>query len=393
MFARGRAASFVVITDRLRHRPATALAMLKAVQQRRRFHPLPQPSRQRHQQPHATHFRGSYRRSSSTRRARGDDSGHCTGVTVLHPPLPLAVAARVHDLPAERGRYAMQPKLDGYRCAGFGSLGLLQSRQGSTALTDRFPEVVADLAALGDVVVDGELVALRGGRLVFTALQFGPERRAREHVTAALIVFDLLGHEDRDLRGLPYVERRAALERLLARPLPHVQLIEETEDPQAAREWLGPAWGAAGVEGVVGRPLRSRYAPGTRSGWIKVRQTITVEVVVLGVVGADVLVLGQPDRAGRFRVRGLSHPVPAGLRAELAALLRPDDTRPGLVELPPSVGGLPGGPPISYVPVRPECVVEITADTAVDHGGIQRHRVTVVRVRPDLTTADLPIRG
>lgn len=159
---------------------------------------------------------------------------------MLHPPVSLAVAARVRELPAEPG-WSCEPKLDGYRCCGFSHAGLLQSRQGSTAMTSRFPEVIADLSTLGDVVIDGELVALREGRLVFSALQAGPVRRARDHVTALLVVFDLLAIDDQDLRWKPYFERRAALERRLDQPLPHVQLIEHTCDLRVAQEWMSIA--------------------------------------------------------------------------------------------------------------------------------------------------------
>lgn len=80
---------------------------------------------------------------------------------------------------------------------------MLQSRAG-TDLALRFPEVVPSLRGLGDVVLDGELVALRQGQLDFPALAVGPARRRREQVEVLLVVFDLLVTGGRDLRGLPY---------------------------------------------------------------------------------------------------------------------------------------------------------------------------------------------
>lgn len=302
------------------------------------------------------------------------------------------MATRTHEVPAGPDM-SFEPKLDGFRALAFSRARRLQSRQGSLALTERFPDVLADLSGLGDVVLDGELVAMRHGRLEFSALRLGPARRAREGITAVLVAFDLLAIDDIDVRGQPLVRRRAQLQALLGHArLAHVQLIEQTTDRSAALEWMSPAWGQAGVEGVLTKPLRSRYLTGTRSGWIKTRQTATIEAVVLGVAGADVLVLGQPSPSGRWRVQGLSHPVAPALGAELATQLRLDESHPETAQLPSSVGGLPGAPPITYLPVRPDVIVEITVDTAIDHGR-HRHRITVMRIRDDLTPDDLRFRS
>lgn len=309
-------------------------------------------------------------------------------MVVLHPPVPVAVAARAREVPSG-GRWAFEPKLDGYRLLAFASSGLLQSRQGTTSLTSRFPEISAAVTAFGaDTVLDGELVALRGGTLEFAALQFGPARRAREGITVMLVAFDLLALHGRDLRFQAYEQRRGELERLLAAPSPHVQRIEQTTDRRTALEWMEPAWASAGVEGVVAKPIASRYTSGPRSGWLKIRQLVTTDAVVLGVVGAASLVLGHPTARGEWRASGLSQPVSTRIRAELAALLRPEDEAPTPAQLPGVVAGLPGGEPVVYLPVRPEVVVEVVADMAVEFGR-WRHRPTIARVRTDLTPADL----
>ncbi|MFB8243275.1 hypothetical protein ACFC58_42750 [Kitasatospora purpeofusca] len=73
----------------------------------------------------------------------------------------------------------------------------------------------------------------------------------------------------------------------------------------------------------------------------------------------------------------MSLPLPAPLRAELAGLLRPAGDR--LAELPGTVGGLPGSPPIPYLPVAPEIVVEVLADQDRPEFGRYRHRPRVTR--------------
>ena len=305
---------------------------------------------------------------------------------MLHPPVSVAVADPAHELPSAPGRWAYEPKLDGYRVIGFAARGLLQSRQGNTSMTTRFPEVTAEIARCGDVVLDGELVALHGMRLAFSALQSGPAKRRRDGVTAVFMAFDLLAAGDRDLRTQSYLDRRAALATLLAGHQAHLQLTEYTLDADAAREWLRPGWGEAGVEGVVAKPRASRYA--RRCGWLKVRRRHTTEAVVLGVAESNALILGTPNHAGQWRVTGVSLPVPEQLRAELAARLRADPDQLDPVQLPGIVGGLPGDSEIIYQPVQAVLVVEIEVDTAVEFGR-HRHRPRVLRIRDDLTAGDL----
>ncbi|MFJ2582811.1 hypothetical protein [Kitasatospora aureofaciens] len=74
----------------------------------------------------------------------------------------------------------------------------------------------------------------------------------------------------------------------------------------------------------------------------------------------EAAVLAQPDAHGRLRLVGVSLPLSPELRRELVTLLRPLGDQ--LAELPGTVGGLPGSPPVSYLPVAPEVVVEVLAD-------------------------------
>lgn len=160
-----------------------------------------------------------------------------------------------------------------------------------------------------------------------------------------------------------------------------------TLDRTEALRWMDPAAAELGVEGVVAKPLHVPYQAGRRSGWVKVRQRSTTEAAVIGVCGADQVVLGRATGSGAWRAIGLSLPLTRQLRIELAALLRP--AGPDTATLPGLVAGLPGHEALSYHPVRPEVVVEIEADTAVEHGR-SRHRPRVLRVRPDRTPGDLP---
>src|SRR4051812_27696645 len=127
------------------------------------------------------------------------------------------------DLP--EGSLVYEPKWDGFRCLAFCSLDAvdLRSRHGKP-FARYFPEIAAALATLSPrrPVLDGELIVVDRGVLDFAALM-GRLHPARSRVAelaarmpAALICFDLLAVDDRDLRELPFVDRRARLEELLA---------------------------------------------------------------------------------------------------------------------------------------------------------------------------------
>lgn len=173
----------------------------------------------------------------------------------------LAEARRV--LPPEGalpGRWVADQKADGFRAILFARPGqmLIHSRRGSD-LTPAFPDLAAAASALGQaLVLDGELVVPHGGRL--GELQ----RRARRWGTGAaqaaarspayLIVFDVLEAAGSEQLARPYRDRRAVLENLFVLGAPFT-LCPNTADRATARDWLDPAWGTAGIEGVVLRGL------------------------------------------------------------------------------------------------------------------------------------------
>ncbi|WP_206503218.1 hypothetical protein [Streptomyces chrestomyceticus] len=86
----------------------------------------------------------------------------------------------------------------------------------------------------------------------------------------------------------------------------------------------------------------------------------------------------------------MSLPPSAAVRHQALPLLHPEGG--GRRELPGSVGGLPGAPPVVYLPVRSEAVVEVEADQpSPAEFGRFRHRPRVVRVCEDLAVDELPV--
>jgi ATP-dependent DNA ligase len=251
------------------------------------------------------------------------------------------------------------------------------------------------------VVLDGELVVWADGRLDFGALQarLVAGRRLGELVAelpASYVAFDVLAVGDVDLMPLPWTDRRARLEQLMAPARPPLQLCPATTDRDQALEWF-TTWAPLGIEGLLAKGMASAYMPGTR-GWVKVRHRHSAEAIVGAVVGPltepQRLVLGAYNSAGELRVVGSTSQLrPADRRAVGAHLLAPAAGHPWPVTLPSSVlAGLPGQRPATAVTLAaPAVVVEVLADTAFE--GRWRHLTRYVRIRADLDPADVTIAG
>jgi ATP-dependent DNA ligase len=230
------------------------------------------------------------------------------------------------------------------------------------------------------------------------------ERLARES-PARFVAFDLLAIGPCDLRERPFLERRAALERLLPDPDAAISATPATRDPDAAVAWLdtrGPA-----IDGVVVKPDDLRYEAGRRM-MTKVKRLRTAECVVAGVrptpTGAvSSLLLGLYDGSDALRHVGVVTQLPRDERARLAGELMRLATRledhpwhAGFTIGASPLGRLPGSaarwtPDMEHdwIPLRPERVVEVGFDQ-VD-GDRFRHPARLIRWRPDRDAASCRI--
>jgi bifunctional non-homologous end joining protein LigD len=197
------------------------------------------------------------------------------------------LATLTQDLPHGEG-WEFEPKWDGYRALGYvrGGEAKLVSRNGND-LTERFVSVAKELPKAlrtPDAVVDGEVVALDPhGKSSFSAMQQGSTNLAYE-------VFDVLEIDGEPLVDLPLAERRARLEKLIARN-PVVQLSGSFEDGEALFE----AAQEQGLEGVMAKRVSSRYSEGGRGrDWLKIKTHGRQEFVICGYTK------GQGRRAAGF---------------------------------------------------------------------------------------------
>jgi DNA ligase-1 len=215
----------------------------------------------------------------------------------------LAHAIEESDLSAlEAAEFVAEWKWDGIRvqaAAGTDADGRhvarLYSRTGEE-ISASFPDLVAALAF--DGAIDGELLVVREGRVQsFNVLQ---QRLNRKAVTPKLLAefpahlraYDLLAAGGEDLRPLPFVERRARLEVLVAALAePRIDLsplvpfatwgevIRARGDPAAA----GAGADADAVEGVMLKRRDAPYVPGRPKGpwWKWKRDPLVIDAVLM----------------------------------------------------------------------------------------------------------------
>jgi ATP-dependent DNA ligase len=328
----------------------------------------------------------------------------------LVPPVAPMLARPVGQLPD--GPCSFEPKWDGFRTVVFrdGDQVELGSRN-ERPLTRYFPELVTAVKAHlpGRCVVDGEIVVpdAAGRRLDFDALLLRIHPAASRvallaaQTPARFVAFDLLALGDVDWTGQPFARRRAALERAIARARPPVHLTPATTDRELASQWLGRFEGA-GLDGVVAKPLDGVYEPDRRS-WFKVKHARTADCVVAGyrlhkrgpeLIGS--LLLGLYTDAGELASVGVVGAFPMARRAELFAELQPlvtsfeghpwdwgawQQQADGRAWRGSDTSRWNPGKVLSFVPLRPERVVEVRYDHL--EGRRFRHTAQFVRWRPD----------
>ena len=324
------------------------------------------------------------------------------------PPVSPMLAKSVRSIPPDA---SYEPKWDGFRsiCFRDGNQVELGSRN-ERPMTRYFPELVAAVTAElpQRCVIDGEIVIATDHGLDFEALQqriHPADSRVRmlaQHTPASFIAFDLLALGDDDYTRRPFSERRATLVEVAgsgARSGRLIHVTPATTDLATAQRWFEEFEGA-GLDGVIAKPLAITYQPDKRV-MFKIKHERTADCVVAGyrvhksggeAIGSLLLGLYQDD--GQLASVGVIGAFPMAERRRLFA------------ELQPLVTGFDGHPwnwaaheagertprknefsrwnagkDLSFVPLRPERVVEVRYDHM--EGRRFRHTAQFSRWRPD----------
>jgi bifunctional non-homologous end joining protein LigD len=220
------------------------------------------------------------------------------------------LATLVDETPADAG-WIYEIKFDGYRLLARvdGDDVKLFTRNGND-WTARMPGLADAVRGLGVGAgwLDGEIVVTgANGAPDFNALQNAFDSARTDSIVYYL--FDvpyLAGH---DLRGVPLVERRELLRRLLERA-PHERIRFSENFDSDAGDLLQNACRMR-LEGVIGKRADAPYVSRRSPTWIKLKCTHRQEFVVGGWTdpkgsrtGVGSLLLGIHDEAGHLRFAG-----------------------------------------------------------------------------------------
>lgn len=328
------------------------------------------------------------------------------------PPMLAESAPCAFDSPL----HLFEVKWDGYRCIAhiYGPRVRLQSRN-LKDITLQFPQLMEIQKAIrgNDLILDGEVIALRDGVPDFSALR----NRERPPVYVA---FDILRREREWLFEMPLVQRKEMLREVVDVKTGSARGIVVPDFVEKNGIALFEAVSGRGLEGIVAKEILGVYRPGVRSrSWLKIRNSRTLDAVICGYTkraggGLGALILGlRVGKADEMRYVGFvgtgfsekeGEEILSTLHPSDEPVFGPDDigriersrrggferVRLGAHGLIPR--GIENAPYAQESPkerphtgdirwVKPEVVCEIRY-TEVTPDGVLRHPV-YVRLRPD----------
>ena len=235
-----------------------------------------------------------------------------------HPDYDPQLATLVKEPPSGEG-WLHEIKYDGYRigCRIRGGRVTLISRNGKD-WTAAFPDVARAAAALpvSDALIDGEVaIVLPDGRTSFQMLQNATHegtkgsKDTKEGGTLVYFVFDLLRVDGERLHGLPLVDRKTRLRKLVGkRKAGRIRYAEHVDGngravfEQARR---------LGLEGIISKRASQPYRPGRHGDWVKTKCVLEQEFVIGGFTdpegaraGIGALLIGYNIPPSRSALRG-----------------------------------------------------------------------------------------
>lgn len=234
------------------------------------------------------------------------------GPLTLQPVTPFEPVLAA-GLP-EGSQWIAQIKWDGVRILSYydGTTAELINRRGNRR-TLQYPELSrpADYCRADSVILDGEVIALSGGKPSFHEVMRRDSlknesaiRAVSPQVPVLYMVFDILYCNGLWLLDQPLSRRQQTLSEVLL-PHPHVQGVPSYHQPAE----LFSAAQKGGLEGIVCKDLTSTYAPGGKDKrWQKRKIISDVTAVAGGVTFRDgvvnAMLFGLYDDAGKLHYIG-----------------------------------------------------------------------------------------
>ena len=281
--------------------------------------------------------------------------------------------------------WLFEVKWDGIRATAYVGDRLQILTRNDNDVTRSFPELTELSRLASDVVLDGEIIVMKGGRPDFQAVakriqatKQGDIERGALETPCTYVVFDILEKNKVSLTGKPLKERK----RILRESLRNGEHVIVSSYIEAEGKAYFEAAVAKGLEGVVAKKLDSPYRPGERSKeWLKVKRVRTVDCVVVGYTkgtgnradsfGALLLGLYDGDRltfVGRVGTGFTDKTL-----KELIAAFRPYEASEPQIEVPNA--------PKGSTWLKPSLVAEIAYQNLTDEARLRAPRF--LRLRSD----------
>jgi bifunctional non-homologous end joining protein LigD len=177
-------------------------------------------------------------------------------------------------------------KWDGFRAIAYVEAPYSLKSRNEKELKNNFPEIEELTRLCKNVVLDGEIVVMLGGKPDFQtllkrgqAVSAGEISRQTQRAPAIYVVFDILEKDGNSLTNLPLIERKAVLKDSLQEGS-NVILSDFIEEKGEAYFQLALE---KGLEGVMAKRKDSQYEEGLRTGsWLKIKKLKTCDCIVFG---------------------------------------------------------------------------------------------------------------
>ncbi|AMN40176.1 non-homologous end-joining DNA ligase [Rhodoplanes sp. Z2-YC6860] len=184
------------------------------------------------------------------------------------------------------GNWVYEIKFDGYRMQVSRSKGKSKfyTRSGLDWL-NRFAFIKDGLGRLPpDIIIDGEVVSVEpSGRTNFSQLQADLKSGRQDRLT--FYAFDILRLGQQDLRPLPLLERKLALEMVLKNAQAPGIIFSEHETGVAKKLFERAC--EMGLEGLIAKRPDASYRSERNDSWLKLKCVQTDQFFVVGYVPAS----------------------------------------------------------------------------------------------------------
>lgn len=214
------------------------------------------------------------------------------------------------DKPFDDSRFIYEPKIDGHRMvlSQIGGETKLYTRHHNEC-TAQYPELM-DLPIDKDMILDGEVYCIdERGQVDLDLVMSRFHTKGASKIAAAmkrlpvgLMVFDILHYDGQDLRGLPLMERKEILNRIVP-DTPTIRKIQFIEKEGTA---LFNAMEQNDMEGIVCKRKDSTYVGKRSADWIKVINYQYADVFISGYRKGDFgWLTSVVDTNGKMRPAGI----------------------------------------------------------------------------------------